>query len=75
MVNSIKRIPLEIYGSGKQTRSFCYISDLIEGLIRCMEIEFHNPINLGNNSRFPLMSLPKFLEQNMEQKNYLFRST
>ena len=57
MVNSIKRIPLEIYGSGKQTRSFCYISDLIEGLIRCMEIEFHNPINLGNNSEISLNEL------------------
>ena len=39
---------------------FVIYPDLIEGLIRCMEIEFHNPINLGNNSRFPLMTCRNF---------------
>jgi dTDP-glucose 4,6-dehydratase len=40
--------PLTIYGDGQQTRSFCYIDDLIEGLVRLMQTSFHDPINLGN---------------------------
>ncbi len=40
--------PLTIYGDGKQTRSFCYVSDTVEGLIRLMESEEHEPVNIGN---------------------------
>ncbi len=40
--------PLTIYGDGKQTRSFCYVSDTVEGLIRLMESEGHEPVNIGN---------------------------
>jgi dTDP-glucose 4,6-dehydratase len=45
---AIEGEPLTIYGDGQQTRSFCYIDDLIEGLLRLMETKFHEPINLGN---------------------------
>ncbi|MEN6556270.1 MAG: UDP-glucuronic acid decarboxylase family protein [Anaerolineaceae bacterium] len=40
--------PLTIYGSGSQTRSFCYVSDLVEGIYRLMLTEEHEPVNLGN---------------------------
>jgi len=40
--------PLTIYGDGKQTRSFCYVSDLVEGLFRLMMSDEHLPVNLGN---------------------------
>lgn len=40
--------PLTVYGDGEQTRSFCYISDLIEGMWKLMQVEYHEPINLGN---------------------------
>ncbi len=39
---------LTVYGDGKQTRSFCYISDLVEGIVRLLESDYHEPINLGN---------------------------
>jgi Nucleoside-diphosphate-sugar epimerases len=40
--------PLTVYGSGKQTRSFCYVSDLVEGIYRLMHSNIHQPVNLGN---------------------------
>ena len=50
---------ITIYGDGKQTRSFQYIDDLIEGMIRMMntEDEFTGPINLGNPNEFPVLEL------------------
>lgn len=47
---AFKNKPITIYGNGKQTRSFCYISDLIEGIIKMMESSEEGPINLGNPS-------------------------
>jgi dTDP-glucose 4,6-dehydratase len=40
--------PITVYGDGKQTRSFCYVSDLIEGIYRLLESSEHEPVNLGN---------------------------
>jgi len=40
--------PLTIYGDGLQTRSFCYVSDLVEGICRLMQSDFHEPVNIGN---------------------------
>ena len=40
--------PITVYGEGKQTRSFCYVSDLIEGICRLLESEEHLPTNIGN---------------------------
>ena len=50
--------PLVIYGKGQQTRSFCYVSDLIEGLLNMMEKEdFIGPVNIGNPGEFTIMKL------------------
>ena len=49
---------LTIYGDGQQTRSFCYVSDLVEGLIRLMNCEgAHDPVNLGNPDEFTILDL------------------
>ena len=40
--------PLTIFGDGTQTRSFCYVSDLIEGIFRLAMSDFHEPVNIGN---------------------------
>jgi len=45
---ALSREPITVYGDGKQTRSFCYISDLIEGIYRLMRSDEHEPVNLGN---------------------------
>jgi dTDP-glucose 4,6-dehydratase len=45
---SLRGEPLTIYGDGMQTRSFCYVTDLIEGIYRLMMSDFHEPVNIGN---------------------------
>jgi len=45
---ALKREPLTIYGDGQQTRSFCYVDDLIEGIVRLLYSEEHQPVNIGN---------------------------
>src|SRR5919107_410714 len=49
--------PITVFGEGKQTRSFCYVSDLIEGMIRLAESGHHLPVNIGNPDEFTLLEL------------------
>ena len=64
IVNSIKGIPLKIYGDGTKTRSFCYIDDMIEAFLKVIEIDFDFPINLGNNSEISLNELANLIISN-----------
>ena len=47
--------PITVYGDGKQTRSFCYVSDLIEGIYRLLLCNEHEPVNLGNPQEVTLL--------------------
>jgi len=53
--------PLTIYGNGSQSRSFCYVSDLVEGIYRLMLSSFHEPVNLGNPREFTILELARLL--------------
>lgn len=53
--------PLTVYGSGKQTRSFCYIADLIEGIFRLMTSTLNEPVNLGNPKEFTILELARLV--------------
>src|SRR5205814_10502114 len=44
-------------GTGGQTRSFCYVSDLVDGLVRLAESGYHDPVNIGNPNEFTLLEL------------------
>lgn len=58
IVQALRGEPLTLYGEGEQTRSFCYVSDLLEGLIRLMNTaDLHDPINLGNPGEFTIKQL------------------
>jgi UDP-glucuronate decarboxylase len=59
IVQALKGAPITIYGDGSQTRSFCYVDDLIEGMIRLMETgpEVTGPINIGNPNEFTIREL------------------
>ena len=58
IVQALRGDPLTIYGEGEQTRSFCYVDDLVAGLIRLMETEgVHQPVNLGNPGEFSIREL------------------
>ncbi|PLW79488.1 NAD-dependent dehydratase [Candidatus Woesearchaeota archaeon] len=54
---ALKGKDITIYGDGTQTRSFCYVSDLIEGIIKMMEFNESGPINLGNPNEFTMLEL------------------
>jgi dTDP-glucose 4,6-dehydratase len=51
--------PLTVFGEGKQTRSLCYVSDLVDGINRVMESDFHEPINLGNPNELTILDIAK----------------
>ncbi len=59
IVPALKGEPLSIYGTGEQTRSFCYVDDLIEGFLRMMDspADFTGPVNLGNPGEFTIREL------------------
>lgn len=59
----LKGEPLTVYGDGKQTRSFCYISDLIEGITKTMEVDYHLPLNLGNPFEFTILELAEIIQK------------
>ena len=61
IVQALRGEPLTLYGDGSQTRSFCYVSDLIEGLIRLMNGEYTGPINLGNPDEFTIRQLARLV--------------
>ncbi len=62
IVQALKNKPLTIYGEGSQTRSFCYVTDLISGLVAMMDREdFIGPVNIGNPREFSIMELAKKL--------------
>jgi len=63
IVKSLKGEPLEIYGDGSQTRSFCYIDDVVKGLILCMDAEhkFAGPFNIGNPSELSIRELAELI--------------
>ena len=50
-------LPLTIFGDGTQTRSFCYVTDLIRGLIALAESAYHEPVNIGNPDEYTLLAL------------------
>lgn len=58
---AITNRPLTVYGLGRQTRSFCYIDDLVEGLYRLMRSPINDPVNLGNPGEFTVMQLAKLV--------------
>jgi dTDP-glucose 4,6-dehydratase len=57
---ALKGEPLTVFGDGGQTRSFCYVSDLIEGIYRLSQADFHEPVNIGNPNE---MTIKQFAEE------------
>jgi dTDP-glucose 4,6-dehydratase len=53
--------PLTVFGDGSQTRSFCYVNDLIRGLIALAESGYHLPVNIGNPDEFTLLELAEIV--------------
>lgn len=59
IIQSLKGKPLSVFGNGSQTRSFCYVTDLVEGILKLMDSSIHEPINLGNSQEMSILEFAK----------------
>ncbi|KAL8208306.1 hypothetical protein R6Q57_007718 [Mikania cordata] len=66
VAQALRKEPMTVYGDGKQTRSFQYVSDLVEGLMRLMEGEHVGPFNLGNPIEFTMLQLAKVVQETID---------
>jgi UDP-glucuronate decarboxylase len=71
IVQALKNEPINIYGDGKQTRSFCYVSDLVEGIYKLLQLKDNpnTPINLGNPNEFTILELAKVVIEITKSKS------
>ena len=60
--------PISIFGDGSQTRSFCYVSDLVDGLIRLMNGDYIGPVNLGNPGEYSILELAQKIQTAIDPK-------
>jgi dTDP-glucose 4,6-dehydratase len=58
---ALKNKPITVFGKGRQTRSFCYISDMVEGILKLMQSDIHEPVNIGNPSEYTIMELAEMI--------------
>jgi dTDP-glucose 4,6-dehydratase len=61
--------PLTVFGDGSQTRSFCYVDDLIRGLIALMESGVHEPVNIGNPDEMTLLEMARLVVELTESRS------
>ena len=66
-MSSFTKKPLTIYGDGLQTRSFCYVDDLVEGLIKLMNCSYKGPVNLGNPEEYTILNLSKIIRDKINK--------
>jgi len=72
IVQALRGEPITIFGRGEQTRSFCYVSDLVEGTMRMMERQgFHGPVNLGNPEEITVLELAELIVKLTASKSRL----
>ncbi|MDX2231162.1 MAG: UDP-glucuronic acid decarboxylase family protein [Leptolyngbyaceae cyanobacterium bins.349] len=63
VVQALKGVPLTVYGNGAQTRSFCYVSDLVNGLMALMNGAYIGPVNLGNPEEYTILELAQAIQK------------
>ena len=66
IVQALRGEPLTLYGDGSQTRSFCFVDDLVEGIIRLMNATETGPVNIGNPSEFTIRQLAELVRQKID---------
>ncbi len=63
MTQALKNKPITVYGDGRQTRSLCYVSDLIDGIYRLLMSNENNPVNIGNPHEISLLQLAEAVKR------------
>jgi UDP-glucuronate decarboxylase len=76
IVQALRNKHLDIYGNGKQTRSFCYVSDLVEGIYKLLQLDKNpdSPINLGNPNEFTILELAKVVIEITNSKSQIINN-
>tara|TARA_B100001250_G_C19809374_1_gene795042 strand:- start:1670 stop:2599 length:930 start_codon:yes stop_codon:yes gene_type:complete len=69
IIQALEGNPITVYGDGTQTRSFCYVEDLVNGLIRLMQSKFQKPINLGNPDEYNMLEFARLVKQKTGSKS------
>jgi dTDP-glucose 4,6-dehydratase len=69
MGQALRGEPLTVYGNGSQTRSFCYVDDLVEGIYRLLPTDFHDPVNLGNPNEVTILEFAQEILTLSESKS------
>lgn len=67
--------PLTVYGDGKQTRSFCFYSDLVEGIVRLLYSDLSGPVNIGNPDEFTIMEFARMVIEMSNTKSKIVHSS
>ena len=75
IVQALKGEAITIYGDGSQTRSFCYVDDLIEGMMKLMNSEYTGPINIGNPREFTILELAQLIKLKINPDLQLVKKT
>jgi UDP-glucuronate decarboxylase len=77
IVQALRNEPITVFGDGSQTRSFCYVSDLVEGFLRLMNTEngFTGPVNLGNPREFTILQLAELVIELSGSKSKIIHET
>jgi dTDP-glucose 4,6-dehydratase len=70
---ALKGKPLTVFGNGKQTRSFCYVSDLIDGIYRLSRSRYHEPVNIGNPTEFTILEFAEMVRAQLSSQSRIAR--
>ena len=66
---ALKNEPITVYGNGKQTRSFCYVSDLVDGIFKLMLSNINEPVNLGNPEEHTILEFAEIIKDTTKSKS------
>jgi len=69
IVQALEGNDITIYGDGTQTRSFCYIDDMVEGLVGLMNSDYQNPVNLGNDTEMPIVDIANIISEQVKSNS------
>jgi len=69
IVQALEGNDVTIYGDGTQTRSFCYIDDMVEGLVGLMNSDYQNPVNLGNDTEMPIVDIANIISEQVKSNS------
>jgi dTDP-glucose 4,6-dehydratase len=61
IMQALKGRPITVFGNGKQTRSFCYVSDLVDGIFRLLNSKINDPVNIGNPDEYTVLQFAKIV--------------